>query len=37
MIKEQCEQCKRNNTDCQENIEFNGLSCEQYAKRINLE
>lgn len=37
MIKEQCEQCKRNNIDCQENIEFNGLSCEQYVKRINLE
>lgn len=37
MIKEQCEQCKRNNINCQENIEFNGLSCEQYVKRINLE
>lgn len=37
MIKEQCEQCKRNNIDCQESIEFNGLSCEQYVKRINLE
>lgn len=36
-IKDQCEQCKWHNTDCHENIEFNGLSCDKYARRINLE
>lgn len=37
MIKTQCEQCKKYNTSCTENIEFNGQSCEQYCKRIDLE
>ena len=37
MIKTQCEQCKKYNASCTENIVFNGQSCEQYSKRIDLE
>lgn len=37
MIKSQCEQCKKYNVSCTENIVFNGQSCEQYSKRIDLE
>lgn len=37
MIKTQCEQCKKYNSSCTENIVFNGQSCEQYSKRIDLE
>lgn len=37
MIKTQCEQCKKYSTSCNENIVFNGQSCEQYNKRIDLE
>lgn len=37
MIKTQCEQCKKYSTSCNENIVFNGQSCEQYSKRIDLE
>ena len=37
MIKTQCEQCKKYNASCTENIVFNGQSCEQYTKRIDLE
>ena len=29
-IKDQCEQCKKYNSTCIENIEFNGQSCDQY-------
>lgn len=36
-IKDQCEQCKKYNSTCIENIEFNGQSCDHYIKRINLE
>ena len=36
-IKDQCEQCKKYNDSCTENIEFNGQSCDLYVKRINLE
>lgn len=36
MIQEQCEQCKRHGIDCRGSADFNGLSCDQYVKRINL-
>lgn len=36
-IKDQCEQCRKYSTSCTENIEFDGMSCSQYAKRIDLE
>jgi len=36
-IKDQCEQCRKYNSFCTENIVFNGQSCEQYRKRIDLE
>ncbi len=34
-IKEQCKQC-RSYTVCSENSEFNGVSCPNYSRRINL-
>lgn len=37
MIKTQCEQCGKYNSSCTENVVFNGQSCEQYSKRIDLE
>lgn len=37
MIKTQCEQCKKYNASCTENIVFNGQSCDQYSKKINLD
>ncbi len=37
MIKTQCEQCKKYNTSCTEDIVFNGQSCDQYSKKINLD
>lgn len=36
-IKDQCEQCKKYNESCIEPIDYNGMSCDQYNKRINLE
>lgn len=36
-IKDQCEQCKKYNESCIEPIDYNGMSCDQYDKRINLE
>ena len=36
-IKDQCEQCRKYTTSCTENSVFDGVSCSQYAKRINLE
>lgn len=35
-IKDQCEQCKKHNNSCTENIQFDGQSCSSYVKRINL-
>lgn len=36
-IKDQCEQCKKYNESCIEPIDYNGMSCDQYDKRIHLE
>ena len=37
MIKDQCNNCKKNGTDnCGQTIIFNSLPCEHYAKKLNL-
>lgn len=36
-IKDQCEQCRKYATSCTENLVFDGVSCAQYAKHIDLE
>ena len=37
MIKDQCNNCKKNGTvDCGQTIVFNSLPCEHYVKRLNL-
>lgn len=36
-VKDQCEQCTKHNKSCSGNMEYNGQSCDQYTKRINLE
>lgn len=38
MIKNQCDNCNKQGTlNCSLNIVFNGLSCDMYSKRINIE
>lgn len=37
MIKEQCNNCKKKETDyCTQNVVYDNTSCEQYIKKINL-
>ena len=37
MIKDQCNNCKKNGKDnCGQTVIFNSLPCEHYAKKLNL-
>lgn len=36
-IKDQCETCRKNSSTCEEEVNYNGHSCEQYRKIINLD
>lgn len=36
MIKDQCNNCRKNGTSCSQNILFDGITCVQYVKKLDL-
>ena len=36
MIKDQCNNCRKNGASCSQNIIFDGTNCDQYVKKLDL-